>query len=464
MSSSFDPADIDDLANSVEGPIFLPADNGYAQECAAYNAAVVHHPAVIVGAVTAADVQAAVRFGTSHDLPVAVMATGHGSAIPADGALLITTSRMTAVRVYADSKSVRVEAGARVRHVLDATTPFNLAPITGSSAGVGVVGFSLGGGLSPTLGRLYGWAADHVASIDVVTPDGELRHATETKEPDLFWAIRGGKDNFGVVTALELDLFDVSHLFGGGLYFDGAHAAELLDVFRGLAPTLPSEATLSLAFLRLPPAPFVPEPLRGRFTVHIRVAYLGPSPEGERLIAPLRRIGAPIIDTVGEMPYSAIASIHNEPEGPLPIRDGSTRLRELPAPAADAFLAAAGPDSANRLAVIEIRHLGGALARTPAAPNAVAGRDAAFQVFGVGVGGPPDAAALDADLDRIFAALEPWQLEQGTLNYLSGRDAAARRVDTAFGDEVYGRLAKIKRAVDPGNMFRVNHNIDPDRS
>jgi FAD/FMN-containing dehydrogenase len=458
-SSEFTADDVDALVNVVAGPVFMPGDDGYAEECATYNVAVVHRPAVIVGASVAADVQAAVRFARSHGLAIAVLATGHGPARPADGAVLVTTRRMAGVQVDANEKTVRVEAGARVQQVLDATIPLGLAPITGSAVGVGVVGFTLGGGLSPTLGRLRGWAADHVRTIDVVTADGALRHVTATQESDLFWAIRGGKDNFGFVTALELDLFEVPRLFGGGLYFDAGQAAALLDVFTDLVPTLPDEMTISLAFLRLPPAPFVPEPLRGRFTVHVRVAYLGSAEEGERLIAPLRTVGAPIIDTVGEMPYSAIASIHNEPPGPLPIHDGSLRLSELPPQAARALLDAVGPESGCTLTVVELRHLGGALRQAPAVPNAVAGRDVQFQIFGVGVGGPDDAARLQADLARIFTALEPWKLQQGSLNYLSGRDATEAGVRAAFGEEVYGRLAQIKRSVDPGNLFRVNHNV-----
>jgi FAD/FMN-containing dehydrogenase len=469
MSSSTDPeplhpltrVEIAELVNVVAGPVLLPGDDGFAEESATYNAAVVHHPAVIVGAAAATDVQAAVRFAHERGLAVAVLATGHGPARPADGAVLITTRRMAGVRLDVDARTVRVEAGARVQQVLDATTPFDLAPITGSAAGVGVVGFTLGGGLSPTLGRLHGWAADHVRAIDVVTADGALRHVTATQEPDLFWAIRGAKDNFGVVTALELDLFDVPHLFGGGLYFDGSRAAELLGVFAEWVPTLPDEMTVSLAFLRLPPAPFVPEPLRGQFTVHVRIAYMGSREDGERLIAPLRKVVSPIIDTVGDMPYAASASINSEPPGPLPIHDGSLRLRELPVPATRALLGSAGVDSGNTLTVVEVRHLSGALRQAPAVPNAVTGREAQFQVFAVGVGGPADTDRLDAELDRIFTALEPWKVEHGTLNYLSSRDAAAGAVRAAFGTEVYERLAKIKRLVDPDNTFRVNHNVKP---
>jgi hypothetical protein len=170
-------------------------------------------------------------------------------------------------------------------------------------------------------------------------------------------------------------------------------------------------------------------------------------------------VRAPIIDALGELPYSAVASIHSEPEGPVPVQDGCVRLRELPPQAVEALLAAAGPGSGNTLTVVELRHLGGALGRPPAVPNAVAGRDAQFQVFAVGVGEGPAVAGLTADLDRLCAGLEPWRLEQGSLNYLSARDGAAGRVGSTFGAEAYERLLTLKATIDPENTFRVNHNI-----
>ncbi len=348
----------------------------------------------------------------------------------------------------------------RWQQVIDAAAP-DLAPLNGSSPQVGVVGYTLGGGLSPTMGRYRGWAADHVRAVELVTADGRLRQLTAERESDLFWAVRGGKDNFGIVTALEFSLFETPQLFGGGLYFPGELASDVLHAYRAWTATVPDAMTSSVALLRMPPLPIIPEPLRGRFTVHVRIAYLGSPAEGGRLVQPLRRIGPAIIDSVGEMPYTAAASIHGDPPVPLPADEGSLRLRELPEAAVDAVLESAGANSDCPLVMVELRHLGGALGRPPEVPNAVTGREAAFQVFAAGVGEPDNAAALYASEDELFRRLQPWKSDRRGLNYLFARDTAPDHVRAAFGLDTYQRLARIKHVYDPVNMFRINHNIPP---
>jgi FAD/FMN-containing dehydrogenase len=207
-----------------------------------------------------------------------------------EGAVLITTGRMDGVEIDPAARTARVAAGAHWQQVVDAATPVGLAPLNGSSAKVGVTGYVLGGGLSPTMGRTYGWAADHVRAIEVVTADGTWRRATPTDEPHLFWALRGAKGNFGVVTAIEIDLFPVTTYFGGGLFYAGEHTAAVLHAYREWITTAPDELNSSVALLRLPPLPEVPEPLRGRLVVHVRVCHLGSVSDGERLVAPLRAV------------------------------------------------------------------------------------------------------------------------------------------------------------------------------
>jgi hypothetical protein len=355
----------------------------------------------------------------------------------------------------------RVEAGVRSQELIDAAAESGLAPLTGSSPLVGVTGFTLGGGLSPVLGRREGWAVDHVRALEMVTADGVLRRVSPEQDRELFWATRGGKDNFGIVTALEIDLFEVQRLYGGGLFFPGALAADVLHAFRQWVADTPEELTLSVALLRLPPLPTIPEPLRGQFTVHVRVAFLGPAAEGERLVAPIRGIGTPVIDTVAEMPYSAVGSIHAEPREPLPVYDGSSQLGDLPPEAVEVILKSAGAGSGSPLTVVELRHLGGALGRAPEMPSAADGREPVFQVNCIGLGPPDKAAALYASQDGLLGGLSPWKAGHATLNYLSARDATAASVRAAFYPATFERLAGIKRAYDPGNMFRMNFNIPP---
>lgn len=456
-----DPGDIGLLAKEIEGVAFGPDDDGYSSECATYNLAMTHRPALVVGAAGPGDVSAAIRFATEHHLPAGVLATGHGASVPADGGVLVSTRRLNGIAIDSSARMARIGAGVRSQQLIDAAATSGLAPITGSSPLVAVTGFTLGGGLSPVLGRTQGWAADHVRALEIVTADGATRRLTADGGDELFWAVRGGKDNFGIVTALELELFDLPQLYGGGLFFPGAMAADVLHGFGEWTSNAPEELTISVALLRLPPLPSVPEPLRGQFTVHVRVAFLGSASHGARLIAPIREVGPAIIDTVAEMPYTALGSIHAEPQDPLPVYDGSLRLAEFPAAAADSLLRSAGADSDCPLAVVEVRHLGGALARTPKVPNAVTGREAIFQVSCIGLGRPGDADALYASQDGIFSELSPWRDDRGTLNYLTAKDTSVAALRASFGDATFDRLAGIKRSYDPANMFRLNFNIPP---
>lgn len=277
----------------------------------------------------------------------------------------------------------------------------------------------------------------------------------------MFWAVRGGKDNFGIVTAIEFDLFETPRLYGGALYFPGELAADVLHAYRSWSATLPEEMTASVALMRLPPLDIVPEPLRGKLAVHVRIAYLGPPEEGARLVAPIRAVGPTLIDAVAEMPYREMGAIHADPPIALPVHEGSVRLTELPEAAVETILRSAGPDADCPLTMVELRQLGGALGRAPAIPNAVAGRDAAFQVFCAGVGGPMEAPFLYAGIDEIFRRLTPWKISEGTLNYLFSREIESDSIRAAFGKDVHDRLAAIKRSYDPENLFRVNHNIEP---
>ncbi|HEV7713727.1 MAG TPA: FAD-binding oxidoreductase [Asanoa sp.] len=449
------------LAAEVAGPVLGPGDKGYEPEATGWNLSLVAHPAVVVGATSAADVQAAVRFAGAHDLPVDPVATGHEAPMASDGAVMINLGRLDDVNVDADARTATIGAAVRAQPLVDVAAREGLAPLAGSSPNVGVVGYALGGGLSATLGRSYGWAADHVRSADVVTADGELRHIDPDQEPDLFWAIRGGKGNFGVVTSLTMDLVPVTQLYGGGLYFAGEHVSPVLDAFRRLLAAGPQELTLSFAFMRLPDTPAVPEPLRDRFTVHVRISYLGPPAEGERLVADLRAAAPALIDTVAEMPYTGFASIHQDPVEPAPTYEMSSLLGDFPAEAADALIAAAGPDVDLPIAMIELRQLGGELAQEPSLPNAVGNRDAAFHLFAGAFAEPGAGERFRAPLKALSDALAPWATGGKQANFLTGYDTTPEAVARAYEPDIYHRLVEVKREYDPGNMFCVNHNIAP---
>jgi FAD/FMN-containing dehydrogenase len=226
-------------------------------------------------------------------------------------------------------------------------------------------------------GRRYGYAADHVRTIEVVTADGELRIATEQQNPDLFWAVRGGKGNFGVVTAIEVGLVPVTRIYGGGLYFPAQSTREVLHLYRRWAVGMPDELSSSFLMAVWPDSPELPAPVRGRFALHLRTSYLGPPADGARLVAPLRAVATPLIDTVTDMPYTDVASIHNDLPEPGAYHINNFHLTELDHDTVEAILEVAAPGS-DGLVGIEVRHLGGALARTPSVPNAVTARRRRF--------------------------------------------------------------------------------------
>jgi FAD/FMN-containing dehydrogenase len=454
-------ADLDWLTAHVAGPVLVPEDEGYAEETATWNQALFHRPVVAVGATCAADVQAAVRFARARDLPVAVVATGHGAFVPADGAVLINVRRMDRITVDAQRRTATAGAAVEMQSLVDEAAEEGLAPMAGSSPNVGVVGFTLGGGISPVLGRTHGYAADHVLAAEIVTADGEVRTVDAVTEPDLFWAIRGGKGNFGVITSLTIGLLPVTRLYGGGIFFAGEHAGAVVSAYRTMIETGPDALTASLAFLRLPPAPFVPEPLRGRFAVHVRIAYLGSAEEGAGLVGGLRAAAPALIDDVAEMPFTAMAGIHADPVDPLPTYEVSAELAAFPQEAAEALLAAAGPEADIPVLMVEVRQLGGALAREPQSPSAVEHRDAGFQLFAAAVGAPGMKEDFRPALEAVTGALNPWSTGKTQINFLAGYDLTAESVARAYPRDTWERLTRVKQAYDPRNLFRINHNIPP---
>ncbi|MFF0202704.1 bagremycin/ferroverdin biosynthesis FAD-dependent oxygenase BagK/FevA1 [Streptomyces sp. NPDC005017] len=446
------PATVQRLAGRLSGPVLGPGDDGYADEVAGSNRVSRHRPAMVLGARDATQVRKAVAFAAETDLPTAVQATGHGPARVTEGTgLLINVRRMTGVTIDPAAGVARAEAGARWHQVVDAAAAHGLAPLSGSSPLVGVVGYTLGGGLA-LLSRAYGFAADHVTAVDIVTPDGLPRTATARRHPDLFWALRGGKGNFGVVTAVEFGLVPVTRLYGGGLHFPGDSAAEVLHAWRSWTESVPEETASSLALLRMPDRKPVPPFLRGRLVVHVRVAHLGPGDEGERLVRPLREAAPALVDTLGEMPYTRFADIHDDPALPVPHDERSAMLRELGPDAADDLLRLAGPGSDCADFMVELRHMGGALGRQAEVPGAVDHRDAAYCLTTLGPPGTRTGHVVDGMAHRGTG--------RSHLNFLTG-PGTARLAERGYTPADYARLGEIKSRYDPENLFRFNHNIPP---
>ncbi|GGK79041.1 oxidoreductase [Planomonospora parontospora subsp. parontospora] len=447
------------LADQVMGPVLAPRDEGYDAERAGWQTARRHRPDLVVGAAGPADVRAAVAYASGRGLPVAVQGTGHASAaVAANGGVLITTARMSAVRVDADAGTAWVAAGTRWDQVIHRAAPAGLSPLSGSAPRVGAVSYTLGGGLA-LLSRTFGYAADHVRGLDVVTADGRLRRVTRDCEPDLFWALRGGRDNFGVVTGMEIDLMPVTTLYGGALVFPVEKAADAFGTYLQWAATVPEAMNSSIALISLPDVPAIPGPLRGRYTVHVRIACAADDPGvGERLVAPLRAIG-PMSDTLGALAYAETGSIYNDPVASSAVESGTAMLGELDATAVQAILDLAGPH-APVPHIVELRHLGGRLAHPPAVENAVGNRDARYLFNVVSRLERADITRIRPAHARMFEAIAPWSTGGRFLNFMNG-EKAATQVRSAYNATDYRRLTDLKAVYDPENVFRLNHNIPP---
>ena len=444
-----------ELAAQVSSVAF-PADAEYARLATPWNVSVPSTPLAVVVAADAGEVSRTLRFATAHGIPVAVQCTGHGASADLSDAILVSTHRLTECTVHAEERWARVGAGVVWQQVLDAAAPHGLAALAGSSPGVGVVGYTTGGGHGP-LARTHGLAADRVRAFEVVTGEGRLLRATATEHPDLFWGLRGGKGALGIVTAIEFDLLPIPELYAGALYFDGADAAQVVATWSRWCAGLPAEATTSIALLQLPPMPGVPEPLAGRLTLAVRYAWTGDPAQGAQVLATVRAVAPMIIDGVGMMPYAALGTIHSDPVDPLPLHEGHALLAGFPAQAAERLVAGAGPGSGSPQIVVEVRQLGGAVVTGGGTPSAFCGRDAAFSLFSAGIAAPPVGKAVAAHAAALREAMSPWTAPGVLPNFAPGVDAD--RFRRVYTPEVLDRLRALSATYDPAGVLVAGRGL-----
>ena len=329
-----------------------------------------------------------------------------------------------------------------------------LAPLSGSSPDVGVVGYTLGGGLS-WLSRRHGLAANSVLAIEIVTADGRLVRCDRDHEPELFWALRGGGGSFGVVTAIEFVLYPAPQVYAGMMLWPWERAEEVLRRYVEWCRTAPDAISTSARLLQVPPLPDVPEPVRGRQFIAIDGAFLGSPEAGAEVLGPLRAL-VPEIDMFAPVPAAALSHIHMDPEHPVPgVGDGMV-LDELTPAAIDALIAVAGPGSGSPLLSVELRQLGGAIGVPPAEHGALAKIGGAFAFFAVGMAMSPEMGeAVAAHLEHVMEAMDPWDAGRRYLNFTErSADASA-----FFPEGTLRRLQAVKRDVDPGDVFVANHPV-----
>jgi FAD/FMN-containing dehydrogenase len=417
------------------------------------------HPAAVALPESAADVVAAVNFSRDHGLRVAAQGTGHNARPLGSLAstLLINTRAMRQVSVYPADRIARVQAGVVWQEVADAAAKHGLAGLAGSSPNVGVVGYTLGGGIS-WLGRTYGLSANNVEAFEAVTADGRLVRADALTKPDLFWALRGGGGSFAVVTAVELRLFAVSEVYAGLLFWPAEAGSRVLHAWRELTHSrLPDEFTTATRYLRFPALPEIPEHLAGRSFVVVDAIHLGEPADADRLLAPLRAL-APVIDTVETVPAATLGHLHMDPEGPAPVVVDGFTLADVTPAAVDDIVRLGGPAAASPLQFIELRHLGGELSRARPGNGALAAVDAPYTLLAGGLAPDQQAeAAMAAHIDIVKSALSPWAAQHTYLNQTETKTDPGR----FWSQAAYDRLRQIKAAVDPANRIRANHPVPP---
>ena len=450
--------DVSGLREGLAGAVLTDGDEGWDTARIAFNLLIDQRPAAIVLPERVEDVVAAVGFARESGLRVAPQRTGHNAGPLGDlsETLLVRTDRLGGATIDADARRAAVGPAAKWGDVTGPASDAGLAPLAGSSPNVGVVGYTLGGGLS-WLGREHGLACNSVRSVQLVNAAGEVVHSDASNNRDLFWALRGGGGGLGVVTGMEFDLHEVAELYAGMLAWPWERGGEVLEAWREWTAGAPEEASSIGRFVQVPPFEEIPELVRGKRLAIVEVAFLGGEEEGAELIAPLRELG-PEIDTFGSVPPAALGFLHMDPPEPVPGLTDHALLGELPAEAIEALLESAGPDSGSPLVSVELRHLGGALAREPEDAGALARLDGAFSLFGVGmVANEEMGSAVGEALARVRKAHTSW--ETGAL---FGNFCERRMEDSPFFTrESYDRLCEIKSAHDPDDLFRASHPIPP---
>ena len=438
------------FGTGLSGTVIRRGDSGYDQARRVWNGMIDRSPAAIFRCSSTADVVAAVNFAREEGLALAVRGGGHNAAGLAlvDDGLVIDLSGLRGIRVDADKRIAYVQGGALWRDLDAATHPHGLATTGGLISSTGVGGLTLGGGLG-WLMRQHGLACDNVLAVEIVTADGQVRRASATENPDLFWAVRGGGGNFGVVTNFEFRLHPMRTLYAGMLVFPGPQAPQVLRRYREVAESAPDELTVFAALMTSPDG----HPITAIFP-----AYNGPISKAEAAVKPFRDLG-PVADQVQEMPYPALQSMLDEgfPSG-LHVYWRSDFLKGLPDEALDAlvdrFNAITSP-----LSALLIEQFGGAVARVPADETAFAQRDAMFNLAIVSRWAEPAAAATHTEwAKQTSAAIRPFASGGVYVNYLG--EEGADRIKAAYGPK-YEKLVAVKKKYDPTNLFRVNQNIQP---
>ena len=451
---------VDQLREQVRGDVIAPGDGGYEDARTVYNAMIDRRPDVVVRAANAGDVIAAVNLARENGLDLAVRGGGH--SVPGfgtcDGGVVIDLSGMRGVRVDPATRTARAEGGATWGDFNAATYAFGLATTGGIISTTGVAGLTLGGGIG-YLARGFGLSCDNLVSADVVTADGRFLVASGTENDDLFWAIRGGGGNFGVVTSFEFRVHPVKDIYGGPMFFELDKAADILRFYRDFIQDAPEELGVFPAYQIAPPLPFIPEDRHGDTFIAMVACWAGPLDQGERALAPIHDVAPVVAEFVGPMPYPALNSAFDAlvPPG-LQHYWKANFVTELTDEAIDAHVQH-GPKVPAVNSTMHIYPINGACHRVAADATAFAYREANFATVIAGMW--PEPAENEANIAWVrdyYDATAPHSEEGGYINFMAGDDQ--ERIKANYRGN-YDRLVSVKRKYDPGNLFHLNQNIQP---
>jgi len=454
-------AQIEDLRSKLRGAVITTDDPDYDSTRTLYNVMIDKRPAIIARCVDAADVIAAVDFGRANGMPIAIRGGGHNVAgtSSVDGGLVIDLSQMRGVRVDPQRRMARVSGGALWGDVDHATHAFGLATPSGIISTTGVGGLTLGGGFGH-LSRHYGLACDNLRSADVVTADGSFVTASADAHPDLYWALRGGGGNFGVVTSFEFDLHPASTVYGGPIFYDVAHTEMLLRFFLDYLRDAPDAMSAFFSFHQGPPAPFIPEHLHFVPMVAIVVCYSGALERGEEIVRPLREVIPPLVDLAGPIPYPALNSMFDAIYTPGLQHYWKADFVPEVAEEAIRIHAEYGPQVPSLWSTMHLYPQSGAIQQVASDATAYFHRDVDFVHNIVAIDADPTKMPGNMAWMREYAAaLQPYSASGGYVNFMMA-DEGQERVRATYRDN-YDRLARVKKAYDPYNLFHINQNIRP---
>ncbi|MEV8632727.1 FAD-binding oxidoreductase [Streptosporangium sp. NPDC051023] len=440
-----------DLRRAVKGQVLVSGDDTFDQARRPWSLVVDQPVLAVVEAEDAADVAALVRYARLAGLSVSAQPSGHGATGAVEGVILLRTGRLGGVEIRPGQRTARVGAGVRWSEVLSAASPHGLTGLAGSSPVPNVVGYTLGGGLS-WFSRRHGLAADSVRAFDVVDAEGVMTRVTADSDAELFWALRGGGGDFALVTALEFDLYPAPHLYGGRLIWPAERAREVLAAFREVTAEAPEELAVWFNLLDFPPLPFLPDALRGKALVAIDTAFLGEAGEGRALLRRFEEIGGMTDDTRRPLAVANLGDICAEPTEPTSGVGHAELLTGLDDAAAEVLLT----DPIAPLLSLQIRHLGGALARPVPGGGACGHLSEPYSLYMIGVTPTAEAvAAAETRQKEIAGALVPYTSGRKPYTFLGVGERAA----AAFPGDVLARLRGVKRARDPRNVFRSNYPV-----